>query len=108
MRALCFLLRFRSGVRFIDSTPCWNGLRLRGYEFNVRPSIVAFADAGRGWIVGPRNGDLTYPSGSIPLEKYRTDVGLGLDLGVAGFYVAKAVSTPKEPANFFVRIHNRF
>lgn len=85
-----------------------NGLRLRGAEFNVRPSIVAFADAGRGWNVGTREGDLTYPSGSIPFDKYRTDVGLGLDLGVAGIYVAKAVSTPKEPANFFVRIHNRF
>jgi hypothetical protein len=85
-----------------------NGLRLRGTEFTVRPSIVAFVDAGRGWLVGDREGDLRYPSSSIPLERYRTDVGLGLDLGVAGLYVAKAVSSPKEPANFFVRIHNRF
>jgi hypothetical protein len=86
-----------------------NGIRIRGTEFTVRPSLVAFVDAGRGWLVGEREGDLRYSSGSLPpFDTYRTDVGLGLDLGVAGFYVAKAVSTPKEPANFFIRIHNRF
>jgi len=86
-----------------------NGIRVRGTEFTVRPSVVAFVDAGRGWLVGSRLGELRYPSGALPaFGSYRTDVGLGLDLGVAGIYVAKAVSTPKEPANFFIRIHNRF
>jgi len=86
-----------------------NGIRVRGAPFSVRPSIVAFVDAGRGWLVGDRLGDLRYPSGALPpFDTYRTDLGLGLDLGVAGLYVAKAVSSPKEPANFFVRIHNRF
>jgi hypothetical protein len=85
-----------------------NGIRVRGVEFRVRPSAVAFVDAGRGWLVGSRQGDLVYPSASMPFDHYRTDVGLGIDLGVAGIYVAKAVSTPKEPANVFIRIHNRF
>jgi Omp85 superfamily domain len=86
-----------------------NGIRLRGAAFNVRPSVVAFVDAGRGWLVGSRQGKLQYPSSSLPpFDTYRTDVGLGLDLSVVGIYVAKAVSTPKEPANFFVRIRNRF
>jgi len=86
-----------------------NGIRVRGAAFTVRPSAVAFVDAGRGWLVGSREGTLRYPSGSLPpFGTYRTDVGLGLDLGVAGLYVAKAVSASKEPANFFVRIHNRF
>jgi hypothetical protein len=86
-----------------------NGIRLRGAPFTVRPSIVAFVDAGRGWLVGERFGELQYPSGTLPpFGSYRTDLGLGLDLGVAGLYVAKAVSSAKEPANFFVRIHNRF
>lgn len=86
-----------------------NGLRLRGAEFTVRPSIVAFVDAGRGWLVGTREGKLRYPSTSLPpFGTYRTDVGLGIDLGVAGIYVAKAVSSSKEPANVFIRIHNRF
>jgi hypothetical protein len=86
-----------------------NGIRVRGASFRVKPTAVAFADAGRGWLVGKRNGDLQYPSGSIPgIDTWRTDVGLGLDLGIAGLYVAKAVSSAKEPANFFVRIHSRF
>lgn len=86
-----------------------NGIRVRGAAFTVRPSAIAFVDAGRGWLVGDRLGTLRYPSGSLPpFDTFRTDLGLGLDLGVAGFYVAKAVSAQKEPANFFVRIHNRF
>jgi outer membrane protein assembly factor BamA len=86
-----------------------NGIRVRGAPFRVKPTAVAFVDAGRGWLVGRRIGDLQYPSGSLPgFDTWRTDVGLGLDLGIAGLYVAKAVSSPKEPANFFVRIRRRF
>jgi len=86
-----------------------NGIRVRGAEFRVKPSAVAFVDAGRGWLIGERAGELRYPSASFPdFDTWRTDVGLGLDLGIAGIYVAKAVSSPKEPANFFVRIQNRF
>ena len=86
-----------------------NGIRVRGAVFTVHPAAVAFVDAGRGWLVGERQGTLRYPSGSLPpFDTYRADAGVGLDLGVAGIYVAKAVSSTKEPANFFVRIHNRF
>ena len=86
-----------------------NGIRVRGATFRVKPTAVAFVDGGRGWLVGSRSGDLRYPSGSFPgFDTWRTDVGLGLDLGVAGMYVAKAVSEAKEPANFFVRIRGRF
>lgn len=86
-----------------------NGIRVRGSVFTVRPSAVAFVDAGRGWLVGERLGTLRYPSGSLPpFDTYRADAGVGLDLGVVGIYVAKAVSSTEEPANFFVRIHNRF
>jgi surface antigen Omp85-like protein len=70
---------------------------------------VVFADAGRGWLVGPRNGDLTYPKDMIPpLSTWRSDVGIGLTFGSFGFYVAKAVSDSKEPPNFFIRIKRRF
>jgi len=86
-----------------------NGLRVRGAAFRVKPDVVAFADAGRGWLVGPRAGTLRYGSRSVPsFDTFRTDVGLGIDLGIAGLYVAKAVSEPKEPANFFIRLRNRF
>ena len=74
------------------------------------PQWVAFADAGRGWLVGDRDGDLQYPGSTIlpSLDTFRTDVGLGIDMRVIGLYVAKAVSHSKEPANFFVRVRHRF
>ncbi|MEP6507959.1 MAG: BamA/TamA family outer membrane protein [Gemmatimonadales bacterium] len=86
-----------------------NGIRVRGSVFRIRPTAVVFADAGRGWLVGKRVGTLQYPSSSLPgFDSFRTDVGAGLDLGLFGLYVAKAVSSSKEPANFFVRIRDRF
>ena len=84
-------------------------IRLRGIGFTVRPTAVAFVDAGRGWLVGPPSGTLQYSSRSLPrFGTFRTDVGLGLDLGIFGVYVAKAVSSSKEPANVFLRVRRRF
>ena len=90
---------------FLNSRP----MRLRGIGFTVQPTVVAFVDAGRGWLVGPPSGTLQYSSRSIPrFGTFRTDVGLGLDLGIIGVYVAKAVSSAKEPANVFLRVRRRF
>ena len=74
------------------------------------PQWVAFVDAGRGWLVGDRQGELQYPSSTVlpPLDSFRTDIGIGLDARIIGFFVAKAVSHSKEPANFFVRVRHRF
>ena len=71
---------------------------------------VFFADAGRGWLVGPTNGDsLTYERNQLPpLSTFKTDLGLGLDFDLFGVYVAKAMSAPRQPANFFARIRHRF
>lgn len=71
---------------------------------------VFFADAGRGWLVGPTNSDsLTYDRNRLPpLSTFKTDLGVGLDFDVIGAYVAKAMSAPRQPANFFVRIKHRF
>lgn len=72
-------------------------------------SWVMFADAGRGWMVGPQSGDMTYPKGVLPpTSTFRTDLGLGFDFGGLGIYAAKAVSAPTEPVNFFLRLHRRF
>jgi hypothetical protein len=68
-----------------------------------------FADAGRGWMVGAPSGETTYAKGEIPpTATFRSDVGLGFDFGGLGIYAAKAVSTPTEPVNFFLRLHRRF
>lgn len=83
-------------------------IRLRGIGFTVRPAAIAFVDAGRGWLVGERDGNLRYPSATVPaFGTWRTDVGLGLDLGFGAVYVAKAVSRSKEPANVFLRLRRR-
>ncbi len=90
---------------FLNSRP----IRLRGIGLTVQPTAVVFVDAGRGWLVGPPSGTLQYSSRSVPrFGTFRTDVGLGLDLGIFGVYVAKAVSSPKEPANVFLRVRRRF
>lgn len=84
--------------------------RWRRFRIHQVGQWVVFADAGRGWLVGPqRVGDLQYRAGSIPaLRTFRTDVGGGLDFDVIGFFVAKSTSHPDEPVNFFVRLRHRF
>ena len=90
---------------FLNARP----IRLRGIGFTVQPTVVAFVDAGRGWLVGQPSGTLQYSSHSFPrFGTFRTDVGVGLDLGIIGVYVAKAVSSSKEPANVFLRVRRRF
>jgi hypothetical protein len=72
-------------------------------------SWVMFADAGRGWMVGPASGDMTYPRGVLPpTSTFRSDLGVGFDFGGFGLYAAKAVSPSREPVNFFLRLHRRF
>lgn len=80
---------------------------MRGHSTGV---WVFFADAGRGWLVSPTPDDsLSFDRGKLPpLGSFRTDLGVGLDFDLFGVYVAKAMSAPKEPANFFVRIRHRF
>lgn len=70
---------------------------------------VFFADAGRGWLVGPPSDSLTYGRNEMPpLSTFKTDIGVGLDFDIIGAYVAKAMTSPRQPANFFVRIKHRF
>ena len=70
---------------------------------------VVFADAGRGWLVGERTGDIQYPRDAFPRPgTFRTDLGIGLDLGSIGVYLAKSVSEADEPVNVFLRVGHRF
>jgi hypothetical protein len=75
--------------------------------------FVLFFDGGRGWLVdgpGGHEDGLTYDSGTIlpRLGTFRTDIGAGIDLGFAGFFIAKSLSNTDVPANFFVRLGHRF
>jgi hypothetical protein len=74
-----------------------------------RAQWVLFADAGRGWLVGSRQGEMRYPKDQLPsLSTFKTDIGLGFDAGLIGLYIAKSVTDSKEPPNFFVRVGRRF
>lgn len=74
-----------------------------------RAEWVAFADVGRGWLVGTRAGTLQYSAASFPsLSTFRADVGLGLRLDDLGLYIAKSVTDPRTPFNFFARLQPRF
>ena len=75
-------------------------LRLEG------PDLVVFGDAGQAWLVG--NGPGRLPSDRLPtLGSWLADLGLGVDWGGFGFYVAKAVTTG-ERLRFTVRLDHRF
>jgi hypothetical protein len=68
--------------------------------------VVVFADAGQAWLVG--NGPNRLPGGRIPrFDSWLVDVGLGVDWGGFGVYVAKAVTTG-ERLRFTVRLDHRF
>lgn len=78
------------------------------WHFDNDPVWVLFADAGRGWRVDAdgRNRD---GSGLLPpLSSFRTDLGLGLDFGEFGIFIAKSVSDGDEPLNFLIRLRHRF
>ncbi|MEK7239439.1 MAG: hypothetical protein AAB224_02545 [Gemmatimonadota bacterium] len=76
---------------------------------NQRASWVLFADAGRGWNIGAPNGATTYPKGSLPdFSTFRSDVGIGIDFGSVGIYLAKATTTAREPVNVLFRVQHRF
>jgi two-component system, NtrC family, nitrogen regulation response regulator NtrX len=54
---------------------------------------ILFADAGRGWLVGPHDSPLQYPSDAVPgLGTSLADAGAGITLGPFGVYVAQAIS----------------
>ena len=83
--------------------------RRRRFGWGRTAEWVVFADVGRGWLVGPRAGELQYGAGTMPgLRTFRADVGVGLRLDDLGLYFAKSVTDPRTPINFFARLQPRF
>ncbi len=70
------------------------------------PDLVVLGDAGQAWLVG--NGPGRLPSDRLPtLGSWLADLGLGVDWGGFGLYLAKAV-TAGEPVRFTLRLDHRF
>lgn len=116
-RALVAQAEYRIALPSRPGSILGRTLRIRSRAFTLNPSLVVFADAGRGWLLEPRGGsgpsvaaaDLVYSTRTIPpLGTFRTDVGLGVDLGLFGIYAAKSLSESGEPVNIFLRARRRF
>ena len=75
------------------------------------PDLVVFADAGRAWSVA-RSGNVgpdQIPPDKLPtLASLKTDIGLGLDFGLLGFYLAKPLDQAVRTVTFTVRMGRRF
>jgi len=83
-----------------DDADQWEPLHVTG------PDIVVFGDAGTGWMVG--TGPNSLPSGKLPsLGSYHADLGVGIDFGPLGFYLAKSVEGSSD-VTFHVRMGRRF
>lgn len=68
--------------------------------------LVFFSDAGKSWLSGPGPGRV--PNNRIPsFKEWKADVGVGLDLGGAGVYLARAL-TDSEPLRVALRLQHRF
>jgi len=68
--------------------------------------LVFFSDVGKAWLAG--NGPEQVPTSRIPsFHEWKPDVGLGLDAGQIGVYLAKGLSGD-EPVRFLVRLQRRF
>ena len=79
------------------------------YRVDKTLAMVIFADGGRGWVTGPRLGEIRYPSSTLPaLDTFKYDAGAGVDLHWLGVYVAKSLTDWSNPANLIVRLRHRF
>lgn len=68
--------------------------------------LVFLTDAGKGWLAGDGPGQV--PANRIPnLGEWKLDVGIGLDAGEFGAYLAKGLSEDG-PVQFLVRLQRRF
>jgi hypothetical protein len=68
--------------------------------------LVVFLDAGKGWLSGEGPGRV--PNDRIPaLKEWKADVGVGIDAGGIGVYLARAL-TDGEPVRLSFRLKRRF
>jgi hypothetical protein len=98
-------VRTRVGLNLGFRTPARgaSGRRFIGIE---EADLVLLADAGKGWLAGGGPGQV--PEDRIPsFGEWKVDVGLGLDAGEIGAYIAKGISEG-ESVKFLVRLQRRF
>jgi hypothetical protein len=99
-------VRTRLGLNLGYRMPDREGSRPGRFIGVEEADLVFFSDAGKGWLAGSGPGQV--PVNRIPvLDEWAFDVGVGLDTGDIGAYLAKSVSNG-EPVKFVVRLQRRF
>lgn len=83
------------------------GTQLGPYGFGIeRADLVLFTDFGSAWLAGDGPGQV--PSGSIQaLDEWRADIGMGIDAGWIGAYLARSI-TDDGPVRLSFRLQRRF
>ena len=95
-------LELNLGYRLRDKDGGRNG-RFIGIE---AADLVFLGDFGDAWLAGDGPGQV--PANRIPsLDEWNADIGVGLDAGEIGVYIAKGLSAG-EPVKLFVRLQRRF
>ena len=81
--------------------------RVGGYTLGIQHAeVVLFGDLGTAWLAGDGKGQV--PSNRIQnIGEWRSAVGIGIDGGTLGVYLAKAIADP-EPIRLFFRLQRRF
>jgi hypothetical protein len=99
-------VRTRLGLNLGFRMPDREGTQQGRFIGIEEADLVFFSDAGKAWLAGPGPGQV--PVNRLPvLSEWALDVGVGLDAGEIGAYLAKSVSDG-EPVKFVVRLQRRF
>jgi hypothetical protein len=99
-------VRTRVGLNVGYRLPDREGNRPGRFIGIEEADLVLFSDAGKAWLAGPGPGQV--PVNRLPvLNEWSLDLGLGLDAGELGAYLAKSVSSG-ESVKFVVRLQRRF
>jgi hypothetical protein len=99
-------VRTRLGLNLGYRLPDREGSRPGRFIGIEEADLVLFSDAGKAWLAGGGPGQV--PVNRLPvLGEWALDMGVGLDAGEIGAYLAKSVSSG-EPVKFVVRLQRRF
>lgn len=107
-RIVLFSADYRHDIRWL--VDLFGGARMIQPDRSGYAGWVLFSDVGRGWLKTPRA-----PKDAVPfdaprgLESLQSSVGLGLELGQGGVYVAKGLGAPPtRGVQVFVRLVRRY